>query len=93
MKIFAEDALHDFLFPRAQQTVVDENAGELVADGFVQKRGHDGGIDPTAESEDDLRVADLRCVSFSCRRFSRSSACSMTKSSSRSASAGLSASQ
>ena len=41
VKIFAEDALHHFFLAVAQQSVVDEDAGELVADGLVQKRGHD----------------------------------------------------
>ena len=38
MKIFTEDALHDFFFARAQQSVVNKNAGELVADRLVQER-------------------------------------------------------
>ena len=39
VEIFAENALHDFFLARAQQTVVHENARELIADSFVQKRG------------------------------------------------------
>ena len=35
VKIFAEDALHDFFLARAEQSVVDENTGELIADGLV----------------------------------------------------------
>ena len=38
MKIFTEDALHDFFFARAQQSVIDKNAGQLAADRLVQKR-------------------------------------------------------
>src|SRR5882724_2580980 len=38
MKIFTEDTLYNFFFARAQQTVIDKNAGELVADRLVQKR-------------------------------------------------------
>ncbi len=38
MKVFAENALHNFFFARAQQSVIDKNAGELVADRLVQER-------------------------------------------------------
>ena len=49
MKIFAEDALNDLGLVRAQQSVVDEDAGELVANRLVQKRSYDRGIDPAAQ--------------------------------------------
>jgi hypothetical protein len=39
VEIFAENALHDFFLARAQQTVVHENARELIADSLVQERG------------------------------------------------------
>ena len=38
VKIFAENALHHFFLARAEQSVVDEDAGELVADRLVQER-------------------------------------------------------
>src|SRR5262245_9945287 len=38
VKIFAENALHDFLLARTQQTVVHENARELIANGLVEQR-------------------------------------------------------
>ncbi len=41
-EIFAKNALHHFFLARTEQPVVDEDAGELVADGLVQKRGGDG---------------------------------------------------
>ena len=41
MKILAENALHDFFFSRAQQAVIDKNAGQLVADCLVQERSGD----------------------------------------------------
>ena len=41
VKIFAENTLHDFFFARAQQSIVHENTGKLVADCFVQERGSD----------------------------------------------------
>jgi len=45
VKIFAKDALNDFLLTRAEQAVVHKNAGELIADRFVEQRGGDGRID------------------------------------------------
>src|SRR6266542_6869030 len=39
MEIFAENPLHDFFLARAQQPVIHENTGKLVADCFVQQRG------------------------------------------------------
>ena len=59
MEIFAENALHDFFLARAQQTVVHENARELIADCFVQKRGRHRRIDAAAQTEHDLLIADL----------------------------------
>ncbi len=41
VKIFAENALHHFFLTRTEQSVVHENASELIADSFVQERGHD----------------------------------------------------
>ena len=59
VEILAEDALHHFCLTRAQQAVVDEDAGELVADRLVQQRGRDGRIDAAAQAEHDLLIADL----------------------------------
>ena len=42
-----------------EQAVVDEDAGQLIADGAVHERGGDGRVDATAERADDLAVADL----------------------------------
>jgi isovaleryl-CoA dehydrogenase len=47
------------LFRSPQQAVVDEHAGELVADGLVKQRGDHGGIDATRQAEDHLFLADL----------------------------------
>ena len=41
MKIFAEHALDNFFFARAQETIVHENAGELIPDRLVEQRGRD----------------------------------------------------
>ena len=46
-------------FVFSEEAVVDEDAGELVADGFVEKCGEDGGIDAAREAADDGCVADL----------------------------------
>ena len=59
MKIFAEDALHDFRFVFAKQSVVYKDAGELIADRFMQKRRRDGRIDPAAQTEHHFFIADL----------------------------------
>ena len=44
----------------AEQAVVDENAGQVVADGLVEEHAGDGRIDAAAQAEDDLVVSDLR---------------------------------
>jgi hypothetical protein len=44
---------------QAQQAVVDEHAGELVADGAVDQRRRHAGIDAAGQAEDDLLVAHL----------------------------------
>ena len=43
-----------------QQAVVDEHAGELVADGLVQQRRHHRRIDAAREPEQHAALADLR---------------------------------
>ena len=43
----------------AQQAVVDEHAGELVADGLVHEGRGDGGVDTAGQAADHLGVADL----------------------------------
>src|SRR4030095_1738487 len=41
VKILAESPLYPFFFSRAEQTVIDKNARELIADRLVQERsGH-----------------------------------------------------
>jgi hypothetical protein len=50
---------HHRAFVQAQQAVVDEDAGQLVADGAVdQRRGH-AGVDAARQAQDDLFVAHL----------------------------------
>ncbi len=53
VKIVAEEVLDRLRLAGAEEAVVDENAGQLVADGAVEQNGGHGGIDPAAESEDD----------------------------------------
>jgi hypothetical protein len=43
----------------AQQAVVDEDAGELVADGPLHERGGDRGVDAAGQPADHPLVADL----------------------------------
>ena len=43
----------------AQEAVVDEDAGELVADRLVDQRGGGGGVDAAGEAADDAAGADL----------------------------------
>ena len=43
----------------AQQAVVDEHAGELVADGLVDEGGGDCGVDTAGQAADHFGVADL----------------------------------
>src|SRR5213594_1758107 len=59
VKVAAEDLLHDFRFAGAEQPVVDENAGELVADGLVQERGGEARIHAARQAEQDALRADL----------------------------------
>src|SRR5436190_21283808 len=60
----SEHLAHDLGFPAAEHAVVDEDAGELVADGFVNERRRHAGIDAAAEAEDHAFVADLRADLF-----------------------------
>src|SRR6185312_4737598 len=45
------------VFP--EQAVVNENADELVADGFVEEGRDHGGIDAAGQAADDFAEADL----------------------------------
>ena len=54
-----EVAFHLLGFALAQQPVVHEDAGQLVADGALHQRGGHGGVDAAGQSADDPGVADL----------------------------------
>jgi hypothetical protein len=43
----------------AHQAVVDEDAGQLVADRLMDQHGRNGGIDAAGQAADDALVADL----------------------------------
>src|SRR5438874_7858413 len=64
VKIFLEDPLHDFFFTSAEQSVIDEDAGQLIANRFVQQGRDHRGIDSAAEAKYHLIVADLSPDTF-----------------------------
>ena len=55
----AEQGDHAFAFAEPQQAVIDEHAGELVADRFVDEHGGDGGIDAAGKTANHPALADL----------------------------------
>ncbi len=55
------EQVHDLLaFAEAQQAVVDEHAGELLADRLVDQHGGDRGVDAAGQAADHPALADLR---------------------------------
>ena len=51
---------HDFVgFGLAHQAMIDEHAGELIADRFVDQHGGHGGIDAARQPADDAAFAHL----------------------------------
>ena len=56
----AGEGAHDLIaLPQAQQAVIDEDAGQALADGPVQQGGDHGGIHPAGEAEQDLVLPHL----------------------------------
>ena len=55
-----EVALHLRALARPQQTVVDEHAGQPVADGALHEGGGHRGVHPAGQPADRPAVADLR---------------------------------
>ena len=52
VELVAED-VHDLLgLVEPQHAVVDEDAGQLIADRAVQQRGHDAGVDAAGQPAD-----------------------------------------
>ena len=58
-EVAAEGLLHLLGLPLPVQPVVDEDARELIADRAVDEERGDGGVDPSGERAQDLRVTDL----------------------------------
>ena len=67
-KIDAELALEHLLdlltFVEAHIAVIDENAGELLADRLLEKNGADGAVDAAGHGEKHFLVADLSADRF-----------------------------
>ena len=59
VEMTAERALHEFTFVLSEQTVVHEDAGELIADRACQQGGHHGGVDATRQTADHPTITDL----------------------------------
>ena len=72
VEVLAEGGLDLLTLVFAQQPVVDEHAGQLIANRFVQQHRRDGRIDAAREAEDDVvaadRLADLGFLLFDERR-------------------------
>ena len=59
VKLLGEDLLHLLGLALAQQAMVDEHAGHLLAHGASAQRSHDGGVDATGQGQNHAVVADL----------------------------------
>jgi len=57
--VLREGVQHLLRLVQAQQAVVDEHAGELLADRLVAQRSRHRGIDAARKAEDDFLLADL----------------------------------
>ena len=58
--VVAAEQAHDLLrLAEAQQAVIDEDAGQLLADRFVDQHGGDRGIDAAGQAADHAALADL----------------------------------
>jgi hypothetical protein len=55
----AEQLHHLVRLVEAHQAVVDEDAGQLLADRLMDEDGGDGGIDPARQAADDAVEAHL----------------------------------
>ncbi len=59
LEMIAESGFDQLPLVFPQQAVVDEDADQLFADGFVQQGGDDGAIHPAGKAADHRAVADL----------------------------------
>ena len=57
--VAAEEIDHLARLVLAQQPVIDEDAGELIADRFVDEQRRDGRVDPAREPADHAALPDL----------------------------------
>ena len=64
VEIFSKDALHDFFFAGPEQSVIDEDAGQLIANGLVQQGRDDRGINTAAKAKHHFVIADLSADTF-----------------------------
>ncbi len=58
-EVIAEHVHHLLAFVQAQQTVVNEDAGQAIADGAVHQHGDHGGVHAAGEAQDHLVVTHL----------------------------------
>ncbi len=59
VELAGHDLLHLVAFILAQEAVVHEDAGQLIAHGPLQKRGGHGAVHAAAEGQQDPAIADL----------------------------------
>ena len=57
--LVAEDLHHLLGLPLPEETVVDMDADQVLSDGADEERGDHGGVDTSAECQEDLSVPDL----------------------------------
>ncbi len=58
-EILAEHVHHHLAFVQPQEAVIDEYAGELVADGAMDQRRRHAAVDTAGQAEDDFITTDL----------------------------------
>ena len=59
VEVAAEQAHHLVRFPLPHEPVIDEHAGQLIADRFVDQHRRHRRIDPAGQAADDARAPDL----------------------------------
>ena len=59
LEITPEEFVYRIPLAEAQEAVVNKDAGELVTDRLVNERGRHGGIDPSAQAQNDTAITDL----------------------------------
>ncbi|MNC51056.1 hypothetical protein D3C75_1003330 [compost metagenome] len=61
----ADEGFHNALcLTLAEQTMVDEHTGQLVADGLVKQNGYNGGVHTAGERTQHLLLANLLADAF-----------------------------